>query len=114
MIVEVDVKPLASGGTSLGYGNGDQLGPDSVSSNVGADHGVEHEGMDPAVPRHVDEPDELVGLSGADPPETVVPNLCLPVVFQGFMVEALGMQCIDGSVIEVAAPFIRKGQAALS
>ena len=112
VVVEVDVQPLASGGTSLGHGNGNQFSADSVSSNVRADHGVEHEGMDAAVPRHVDETDELDAFASANPPETVVPNLGPPVVFQGFMVEALGMQCIYGRVLEVTAPFVRVGHQA--
>src|SRR5882672_2267613 len=76
--IEVDMQPLAAGGAGLADRDRDQRPADPAAARVRGDHGVEHEGMDAAVPRDVDEPDEPVGVARAHPPEAMAADLCLP------------------------------------
>jgi hypothetical protein len=63
--------------------------------------------VDTAVPGNVDEPDELVSLTRADPAETVRVDLRIPVVGQDVMSERLGVERVHFVVTEAAAPFVR-------
>lgn len=106
VIVEVDVHPFASRDAGLIDGEFDELRSDPVSSNPGRHHRVQDEGMSRAVPRHVDEPGEVVIVAGSHPPKAVSLNLCFPVVIEGPMVEALGVQPIDLFVLEITPPLV--------
>jgi hypothetical protein len=52
----------------------------------------------PTVPGHVDEPDETIGLKGADPAEAVSLDLAAPVDVEDGMGESLCVECVDGGV----------------
>jgi hypothetical protein len=71
VVLEVDVEPFASGGTSLFYREGNQLGSDPASPHARGHNGVQNERVDAPVPRDVDEADELASVAGADPAEAV-------------------------------------------
>ncbi len=73
---------------------------------VAGDQGVEDEGVHPAVPSHVDEPDEAVPDEGADPAEAVTLHLCAPIDVQDRMIEALGVERVQLRVLEVGSPFV--------
>ena len=63
--------------------------------------------MDSAVPRHVDEADELTAVMRADPTEAMSLHLGLPVLLERSMVERLGMKRVQFRVVEVTAPLVR-------
>lgn len=109
MIIEVDVKPFATFGASLGDGDLDQPSPDPPSTARGHCDGVEDESVCTSVPGNVDEADELVAPAGADPAEAVLGDLPPPVVFEDAVVEGLGVQGVDLRVAEVPAPFVGDG-----
>jgi len=106
MIGEVHVKPFAPGATGFSGSDSDEFGPDPVPPESRDDKGIEHEGMDSAVPRHIDEADEFVALSGADPSKTVAVHLRPPVVRQERMAKALRVQRVEFRVVEGAAPLV--------
>jgi hypothetical protein len=62
--------------------------------------------MGPAVPRYVHEPDELIPVSGANPPQAVPLDLAHPVVIKRWVAKSLGMQRVDFNVLEVSPPLI--------
>ena len=62
--------------------------------------------MTSAVPCDIDEADERLALSGADPTEAVILNLRSPVVSDGLMVEPLGVKRLDVCTLEVTSPLI--------
>src|SRR6266508_3950815 len=106
MIGEVHVKPFAPGATGFSGSDSDEFGPDPVPPESRDDKGIEHEGMDSAVPRHIDEADEFFALSGADPSKTVAVHLRPPVVRQERMAKALRVQRVEFRVVEGAAPLV--------
>jgi len=72
VVLEVDVEPLAAGSARLGDSDRNELGSDSLPAGPRSHHGVEDEGMDRAVPRYVNEADELVAVRAQ-----TQPRLCL-------------------------------------
>ncbi len=104
MVLEVDVEPLASGGTSLFYREGNQLGSDPASPHARGHNGVQNERVDAPVPRDVDEAHELVPVACADPAEAVSVYPAPPVVFGGPVIEAFRMKPIDLTVVELPTP----------
>jgi hypothetical protein len=71
VVVEVDMQPLASGGACLTDGDGDQLGADPPTSSLLRDEGVDDEGVGCAIPRYVDESDQLATVPSTDPPQAM-------------------------------------------
>lgn len=68
---ELDVEPLASGGSRLGDRTLDELGPDAAVLVIAARLRVEEEGVVAAVPSDVHETEEeSVGAACGDPAET--------------------------------------------
>lgn len=62
--------------------------------------------MNFAVPGNVDEADEGVVLPRADPAEAVTLQARSPVGRPRWMTEALGVQRVEGAIVEVAAPLV--------
>jgi hypothetical protein len=91
VIVEVDVEPLAACRARLGDRDGNELGSDSLPGGSGSHHRVEDEGVYSSIPRDVDEADEPGAVARADPAQTVLLGLSLPVVFEGAVPERLGV-----------------------
>jgi len=74
----VDVQPLAAcGGGLIGEGLHERTS-DASPLVVRVHDGVQNEGVGPAVPASVDEPDERVDVEGADPAQTVLLQPVLP------------------------------------
>jgi hypothetical protein len=67
--------------------------------------------VDPAVPGHVDEADELTAVMRANPAETMSLHLRLPVLLERSMGERLGMKRVQFRVVEVTPPFVCDLQA---
>ena len=66
MRLEIHVKPPGSAHPCGLDGRLDQSGGDALPPHRRFDAGVEQEGMEPTVPRHVDEADKAVCVEGAD------------------------------------------------
>ena len=58
MFLEVDVEPMALRGTGFASRGCDQRGTRAFRPAVPGDHGVQEEGVNPAVPGDVDETDQ--------------------------------------------------------
>lgn len=91
IVLEIDVEPLASSGTSLVYSKGDQFGPDPASPHSRRHDGVQDERVDGSVPGDVDETHELVSLASTDPAQAMSVHLTPPVVFGRLVIEAFRM-----------------------
>lgn len=104
MILEVDVKPLTPRSAGLPDRNGDQLRADSLPSCTQAHDGVDDERMDPTIPGDVDEPNEIVAIPSSNPAEAVGADLRLPVVVEDAVIERLGVECVQGGIVEVTSP----------
>jgi hypothetical protein len=59
-----------------------------------------------AVPRHVDEADEFIAVSGAHPAEAVSLDLGPPVVIENSVPETLRVERVDLWILERTAPFV--------
>jgi hypothetical protein len=85
-----------------------------VSSGL-CDHGVDDEGMHPAVPGHVDKSDQLLAIEGTDPAQAVRLDLAPPVDLQDGVAESLRMEDVEVLVLEGGSPRIaRRTGCALS
>ena len=104
ILLEVDVEPLAAGGAALPLGHVEQATADARVLPVARDDGVDDEGVHPAVPGHVDEPDQTCGLEGADPSQAVTLDLAPPVDVAHGVREALGVQGVEVLVGERRSP----------
>lgn len=62
--------------------------------------------MDPAVPGDVDEADQRAALPSTDPAEAVALKSGSPVRLCDWGAEAIGVQCVEGSVVDVASPLV--------
>ena len=91
VILEIDVEPLASSGTSLVDSEGDQFGPDPASPHSRRHDGVQDERVDGPVPGDVNEAHEVVSLASTDPAQAMSVHLTPPVVFGGLVIEAFPM-----------------------
>ena len=82
MLLEVDVKPGATGFTRTRGGEADQFPSNAMSSGIAGNDRVEKEGVDRPVPCDVDEADEPPIVSGADPAQavTVDSTPCIHIV----------------------------------
>lgn len=69
--LEVDVEPCAARRAAPLGGGTDEGGSHAVATAPLCHHGVQHEGVDPAVPGDIDEPDQLRAVPCTHPPETV-------------------------------------------
>ena len=77
LVVEVDVEPLTSRGPRLSCCDSHKSCAYSLPRHSGADDRVDDERVDPTVPRHIDEADQLAVISGDHPAETVRLHLFL-------------------------------------
>jgi hypothetical protein len=111
MFLEVDVEPLALRGTGLLGRNCDKRGANPSRPKMPGDHGVQNEGVCSTVPDNVDESDQRAVFPRADPAETVALKSCSPVGPSDGGAEAVGVQGVEGCVIEVASALIRDRQA---
>lgn len=107
MILEVDVEPFAAGRARLDRCDRNETRSNALPPCLRGHHRVYDEGVDPTVPRHIDEADEFITGSGADPAEAARMHLPLPVVFKHPMAECLRVERVHLSVVEVTTPFVR-------
>ena len=60
--------------------------------------------MDSPIPGDIDKADELFAGMCTHPAETVTVQLCLPIVVPGVMAKPLGMQSVEGRVVDQPTP----------
>jgi len=112
MVLEVDVEPLAASQRRLPGSLQDEGGSHAPSPLVMSNHGVKDKGVGPSVPSDVDEANEAVLLSGANPTEAVLVELRNPVTLGRLVVEAIGMERFQLDVGEGTVPFAKCGHLA--
>jgi hypothetical protein len=106
VILEVNVEPFALRGTSFVSRSCDQRAANTSPLAMLGDHRVKDEGVNSAVPDHVDEADQRAAFPGADPAKTVALKSFSPVSLSDRVAEAVSMQRVEGGVVEVAAPLV--------
>lgn len=85
MLLEVGVKPLTLRRSC------DERGSDSARPAMLRDHRVQDEGMNSAVPDHVDEADQRAVFPCTDPAEAVALKSFSPVGLSDRVTEAVGV-----------------------
>lgn len=80
MVVEVDVKPFTTGSACLDNCCRYEPLADSLPTAISRHDRVEKKGMDAAVPSDIDEANEPVIATNANPAEAVLVDLTMPVV----------------------------------
>ena len=80
VLTEVDVQPLAARRPCLPYGMSYQRGGNALPLMAAGNLGIEKEGVIAAVPRHIDEPDQVLpaGQASGHPAQAVWPDLIPP------------------------------------
>lgn len=91
VIVEVHVEPFTIGLPCSVGGYRRQCSSDSLASRVRRNDRVEDECVHATVPSHVHEANEWFITPGANPSETVLVNLAVPVIVQRLMFERLSV-----------------------
>lgn len=107
MFLEVDVEPLALRGTGFFGCDCDKRGAHPSRPKMPGDHRVQDEGVYSAVPDNVDESDQRAALPRADPAKAVALKPCSPVGPSDRGAETVGVQSVEGRVVEVAPPLLR-------
>lgn len=106
MLLEVDVKPFALRGTGFTCCRCNQRGPNSLHPVVLGDHRVQDEGVGSTVPDDVDEADQGVSFPRADPAQALALKPWSPVGLSDRVSEALGVERVEGSVVEATPPLV--------
>lgn len=106
VFLEVNVEPLALRGTSFVSSSCDQRASNTAALAMLGDYRVQDEGVNSAVPDHVDEADQRAVFPSADPAEAVALESFSPVSLSDRVAEAVSMQRVEGGVVEVAPPLV--------
>ena len=105
--VKIDVEPLAAGVfrpfNRLPY----QGLCNALALEIRRHHRIQNKCVDTAIPRDVNEPDQLLQTTTTHPTETEAINLGPPVINQDSMLEALGMKGVDLGIPERSTPLGR-------
>jgi hypothetical protein len=107
MFLEVDVEPLAARGSRLSGDLGDEGGADALTPLIRHDHGVKDKRVGSSFPSYVDEADETVLPSGANPPEAVLMELGYPVMLGRLVAEAVTMERFQLGVGKGTSPLVK-------
>jgi len=106
VVVEIDVQPFAAGSSRVVDGYRHKAGANAQVALPRVDQGVQDEGVDPAVPGHVDETNQLVARARGDPTQAVALEPPAPIVVEQSMTEALGVERVELAIVELAAPVV--------
>ena len=107
MVLEIDVKPLATRAARAGRRQVDEPGSDAATPMSPRNHHIQQEGMFRAVPGNIEPAHQSTPIPGAYPAEAVTVNLRTPVpLAPGPVLEALCMKVLHFGAIERATPLV--------